>query len=134
LIWISLFALAGAIFWIAAINLWRRERRLASHGVRASGEVVRIEEVADTEGEPQFLRVVNFIAVGGKTIEFTDSIPSRDKAAYARNKRVTVLYDRNHFAHARIDPGGMRISGYIFLFVMGLCFIAFACAGFVLGR
>jgi hypothetical protein len=134
MIWLSLFMLVGAAFWIIAAYLWYRERRLRTHGLRATGDVVRIDRMQDTEGDALFVRVARFTAVDGRTIEFTDSMPTRDSDRYRTGERVAVLYDRWIFDRARIDPGGTRASGLVVLFVMGLCFVAFACLGFALER
>ena len=130
MIWISLVMLVGVSFWIIAVYLWQREKRLRIHGLRAAGSVVRIEERADTEGHALFLRVARFTAFDGRNIEFVDSLPDRDRNRYRIGDEVAVLYDRHDFGHARIDPGGVRASGVVFLFVMGLVFILFASLGY----
>lgn len=126
--------LAGAAFWLTALYLWHRERRLRTHGLRASGEVIRVAELRDSEEMPQFLRVVRFQPVEGRAIEFTDLLPSIERGAYAAGQTVTVLYDASDSGHARVDPGGTRGASLVFLFVVGLCFVLLACVGFAVGR
>jgi len=131
--WPGLFALVGIFFWITAAYLWRRETRLRARGRRAMGRVVRIQESQDTEGDPLFVRVATFSTVDGQAMEFTDSMPTRKRDGYAVGEQVSVLYDPTDPGHARIDPGGIRIAGVVFLLVMGVIFVAFAWAGFHFG-
>ena len=131
MIWIALFALVGVAFWLAAACAWYRDRRLQAHGLRAHGKVIGVREVADTEGFPQFLRVVRFTAAEGRTIEFTDLVPTRERMRYSVGESVPVVYDPENLHRARIDREGSR--GIAFLLLMGTIFVLLSCAGFAVG-
>lgn len=79
--------------------------RLATSGVRAEGEVVRMVEQSDSGGGGYtYYPVVRFRTADNRTIEFKDNIGS-DPPTRRPGDKAAVLYARDNPAQAMIDRG-----------------------------
>jgi hypothetical protein len=79
--------------------------RLESTGLRADGEVVRLQRESSDDGGSVYYAVVKFRTEKGVSIEFKDSVGS-NPPSYRRGDKVTVLYlADNPQQEAMIDRG-----------------------------
>src|SRR5256714_126709 len=100
-----LVALFAIVLVAAAAYQSVRVFRLATSGVRAEGEVVRVIEQSDSSGgEYTYYPVVRFRTADNRTIEFKDNVGTNPPTRHPAD-RAAVLYARDNPAQAMIDRG-----------------------------
>jgi len=115
---IGLALLVGAIAW------WFNTRNFIARAAKASGTVVELVEVRDSDGgSSTYKPVVNFTATNGTTISFASSYSSRPPA-YSVGETVEVLYAPDDPNDARIDGFGSLWLGPVILGGIGMVFSA----------
>ena len=100
--------------------------RLETQGLRAQGQVVRMNSESRSSGGYTYYPVVRFRTVANTTVEFKDSVGTNPPTHRAGDK-VTVLYlAGDPQRQAIIDRGfvlNWAIPGVVFLFAAGLAML-----------
>ncbi|WP_405607276.1 DUF3592 domain-containing protein [Streptomyces sp. NBC_01511] len=116
------FAAVGAgVFGIGSVGLWR-SFDLWRHGVRAAGQVVRLETTADGQGRRIHRPVVGWVTGDGRPMEVQSSFGRSWVGRFRPGTPVRIRYDPR-------SPERMRIEGYghgiqmVFMLV-GIAFMA----------
>ena len=119
-----LLLLAGAGIIAGGLYMGRNVQALEDNGLRAPGEVVRLEESRDSDGTSYFA-VVSFMDDRQRQITFRDSFGA-STPFYRTGEKVTVLYlARNPQNTAKIDrqvwnwlpPGALALLGALLCFL-----------------
>jgi|SRR5215471_14764761 len=121
--WAPLVAVFALL--LAGIGIYQGMRiaRLESHGLRAAGQVVRLQEENSSDSS-SYYPIVRYRTDKNVTIEFKDAIGS-DPPSYRTGDRVTVLYlSERPSSEAMIDRGMVWNWAIPALLFLGAAFVA----------
>jgi hypothetical protein len=121
----------GLLFVGGAALGFRKNRRLAQHGLRTTAQVVALNESTSNTGtaeNPDYTRiytpVLTFHTADGRQIRFDG--PGSQSPVARPGDVVPVLYDPAHPATAEIDSSEGRGTGVLAIFgAVGIALIAF---------
>jgi hypothetical protein len=109
---IAIAMMAGGVY------LWNDMADKAANGLRAEGQIVRIESVSSDEGY-SYYGVAAFKTEYGERIEFRDNVGS-SSALFKRGDSVDILYDPEKPHKAIIDRGLWNWAPGVGLVLLGL--------------
>jgi Protein of unknown function (DUF3592) len=118
---VGLFAviLAGLAFYQGM-----RIARLETYGLRAEGQVVRLYESEDQDGNSSYYPVVQYSTERNLTVEFQDNFGS-NPPSHRSGDKVTVMYlADNPKREAMIDRGRWRNWAMPAILLFGAGFVA----------
>jgi hypothetical protein len=119
-----IFLVVGTLMLVGAGLLWVNTRNFVAQAQGASGTVVELREVRDSDGGSSTWKpVVRFTSADGQDVTFASSFSS-NPASYELGESVPVLYRREDPRDARIRGSGSLWFGVTLLGGLGVVFAA----------
>lgn len=118
----GIFAAIGVVMMIGAWMLFQNDQKFAKEAASATGTVVESVYVKSRKGKGGYYPVVEFQTADGKRMTFR-SDTGRGRPAYENGEQVSILYEKQNPANAKI-AGFWELWGLVaVLAVFGLIFM-----------